>query len=56
MTILATFKALVIQDVPPSLEECEACREPSCTQGQWETCKRRLAAEAERKAEGDAQC
>ena len=25
----------VVQDVPPSLEECESCREVSCTQERW---------------------
>ena len=40
-------KAGVIQDVPPSLEECESCREVNCTQARWRTCARRLAAEAE---------
>jgi hypothetical protein len=40
-------KAEVIQDVPPSLEECESCREVNCTQERWLTCARRLAAEAE---------
>lgn len=37
----------VVADVPPSLEECESCREPDCTQARWLTCARRLAAEAE---------
>jgi len=37
----------VIQDVPPSLEECETCREANCTQERWLTCARRLATEAE---------
>jgi hypothetical protein len=36
----------VVQDVPPSLEECEKCRELECTQERWESCERRLAAEA----------
>ena len=36
----------VVQDVPPSLEECEACREVDCTQERWLTCERRLAVEA----------
>ena len=36
----------VVQDVPPSLEECEVCREVDCTQERWLTCERRLAAEA----------
>ena len=41
------FRAGVIQDVPPSLEECESCREVNCTQARWLSCARRLAAEAE---------
>jgi hypothetical protein len=45
--------AEVIQDVPASLEECEACREVSCTQERWLTCARRLAAEAERNHTAD---
>jgi hypothetical protein len=43
-----SFQAGVVQDVPASLEECETCRVINCTQGQWEFCARRLAAEAER--------
>jgi hypothetical protein len=41
------IRAGVVQDVPPSLEECESCREVNCTQERWLTCARRLAAEAE---------
>jgi hypothetical protein len=41
------IRAGVVQDVPPSLEECESCREVDCTQERWLTCARRLAAEAE---------
>jgi hypothetical protein len=40
------LKSAVIQDVPPSLEECELCREVNCTQERWLTCARRLAATA----------
>jgi len=40
------FRKGVVQDVPPSLEECEACRETECTQERWLTCERRLAGEA----------
>ena len=54
MTLLPTFKAFVIQDVPPELDGCGDCNQTHCTQGQWETCKRRLVAVAERKAEEDA--
>ena len=53
MTLLSTFKAFVIQDVPPELDGCGDCNEPHCTQGQWEVCTRRLVAVAERRAEGD---
>jgi hypothetical protein len=35
----------VVQDVPPSLEECECCREVDCTQERWLKCERRLAGE-----------
>jgi hypothetical protein len=42
----ARFRAGVIQDVPPGLEECESCRENDCTQARWETCEKRLATEA----------
>ena len=31
--------------MPPSLEECEACREVDCTQERWLSCERRMAAE-----------
>jgi hypothetical protein len=44
------IKTGVVQDVPPSLEECEACREVNCTQERWLTCPRRLAS----MHEGDA--
>jgi hypothetical protein len=36
----------VVQDVPADLEACEDCREIECTQERWQTCPRRLAAEA----------
>jgi hypothetical protein len=39
------LRAGVVLDVPPSLEECEACREVDCTQERWLTCERRLTAE-----------
>jgi hypothetical protein len=41
------FKGEVIQDVPPTIDECESCREAHCTQERWLRCARRLAAEAE---------
>jgi hypothetical protein len=44
----------VVQDVPPSLEKCESCREVDCTQERWLTCARRLAAEGERGGAGDS--
>jgi hypothetical protein len=44
------MKSAVVQDMPSSLEECEACREVDCTQERWRTCERRLAAEAARLA------
>ena len=47
------IRAGVVQDVPPSLEECESCREVDCTQEHWLTCARRLAAEAERRLPQD---
>ena len=47
------LKAGVIQDVPASLEACEACREVACTQERWSTCARRLAAEAEQSCAGE---
>ena len=34
----------VVQDVPPSLDGCETCRELECTQERWESCELRLAA------------
>jgi len=42
------IKSGVIQDVPPSLEQCETCRQVNCTQEHWVSCVRRLAVEAER--------
>jgi hypothetical protein len=36
----------VVQDVPPGLEACEACREIGCTKQRWQTCVQRLATEA----------
>ena len=47
------LRAEVVQDVPPSLQECEACRELECTQERWLSCARRLAAEAECGGAGD---
>jgi hypothetical protein len=47
------LKAEVIQDVPASLEACEACRDVTCTQERWSTCARRLAAEAEQSRAGE---
>jgi len=40
------LSAGVVQDVPPRLDACEACREVDCTQERWESCERRLATEA----------
>ena len=31
----------VVQSVPAELEECEMCRELSCSQERWNTCERR---------------
>jgi hypothetical protein len=36
----------VVQDVPPSLEACEACRRTDCTEKTWRVCAERLATEA----------
>jgi hypothetical protein len=47
------LKAEVIQDVPESLEACEACRDVACTQERWSTCARRLATEAEQSCAGE---
>lgn len=47
------IRAGVVQDIPPSLEECESCREVDCTQERWLTCARRLAAEAEHRLPQD---
>ena len=49
----ARLRAAVIRDVPTNLDECEACREVSCTQERWLSCARRLAAEAERRGDGN---
>ena len=54
MNLIRAIIAHVVQDVPASLDGCFDCNQPHCTQGQWEACKRRLAAVAERKAEEDA--
>jgi hypothetical protein len=35
----------LVQDVPPSLDACEICREGRCSQGRWESCPNRLATE-----------
>lgn len=43
------LKSEVIQDVPPSLDECESCREANCTQERWLTCARRLATEEDQR-------
>jgi hypothetical protein len=44
--IWSRFHTSVVQDVPPSLEACESCREVDCSQERWEACEHRLAAEA----------
>ena len=36
----------LVQDVPPSIEACESCRELDCTQERWQSCAQRLATEA----------
>jgi len=41
----ARLRAGVVQDVPPSLEECETCREVECTQERWLACERRMVAD-----------
>jgi len=41
------IKSGIIQDVPPSLEQCETCREVNCTHERWSSCASRLAVEAE---------
>ena len=50
-TIWTRLRREVIQDVPPSLEACESCREVDCARERWLSCARRLAGEAERLAE-----
>jgi hypothetical protein len=40
------LRAALVQDVPPSMEACESCRELECTQAMWRTCAQRLATEA----------
>jgi hypothetical protein len=50
-TIWTRIRGGVIQDVPPSLEACESCREVDCERERWLTCAKRLAGEAERLAE-----
>lgn len=42
------LRSWVVQDVPAGLDGCEICRETGCTQGRWESCERRIAAEAAR--------
>ena len=37
--------ASLIEDVPPSLEECEVCRVVDCTQERWLVCAKRLVTE-----------
>jgi hypothetical protein len=42
----ARIWAGVVQDLPPSIEACESCREVDCTEAMWRTCAQRLATEA----------
>jgi|PlaIllAssembly_1097288.scaffolds.fasta_scaffold75029_2 hypothetical protein len=42
----ARIWAGVVQDLPPSIEACESCREVDCTEQMWRTCAQRLATEA----------
>lgn len=44
--LLNRLSSCVVQDVPAGLDGCEMCRETGCTQGRWESCERRIAAEA----------
>jgi hypothetical protein len=48
----ARFRGGLVQDVPPSLEACEWCRETDCTQERWLGCSSRLAGAAEQHPEG----
>ncbi len=45
--IWTRIKVGVVQDVPPSIEECECCREVDCTQERWLNCARRIGIKAE---------
>jgi len=42
----------VVQDVPPSLDECQSCHEIECSQERWLACENRLATETARLSEG----
>ncbi len=44
--VWAGIRARFIQNVPPSLDACESCRDVDCTQARWLRCEGRLAVEA----------
>jgi hypothetical protein len=44
--LIRAIVAHIVVDCPPELAGCIDCNEPSCNQGQWEVCTRRLVAVA----------
>jgi hypothetical protein len=49
-------KGQIVSDVPEDIATCEFdCRKPQCTQGEWETCSRRLTRAAGERMPGSAQ-
>ena len=48
-------KGQIVSDVPEDIALCEFdCRKPQCTQGEWETCSRRLTRAAGERMPGSA--
>jgi hypothetical protein len=42
--LLARLKAAVVKPVPPELEACEVCGQLTCSESEWQSCEKRLAA------------
>ena len=41
LNVLHVLKKLIIVPVPPEIDVCESCRQPTCNQVEWEACNAR---------------
>jgi hypothetical protein len=37
------FKGALVKDVPEDMAVCFDCRKDQCSQGEWDTCERRIS-------------